>query len=325
MTTFSSEIAYAVRPDALSDVLQDLRIAGVSYSRCELSSPWGVAFPAQAATAFHFVAAGVAWLRVPGGEWQELRAGDMVLLPHGTGHTLADVPDRPAQRLDTLALEPTGEQSSRLISNPGGARTLLFCCSASVADPALHPLLELMPPALIVRGDTSVDPLLPALLRTMAEEATSQRVGAASVLARLADVMIARVIRAWVEHECPNTSGWIAAMRDPHLGRALAAMHRDPGQPWSVEALADVAGASRSMFSERFTTIVGSSPGRYLTRWRMHVARRWLRTERLSVAEVAARLGYESEGAFSRAFKRVVGVPPSALRRVEAQEQLQAA
>jgi AraC-like DNA-binding protein len=244
----------------------------------------------------------------------------VVLLPHGRGHTLADTPGAPSRPLADFPLDQIGETTYRLRAGGDGRRALLFCCSVNFEDPTIHPLLELMPVALVVCGAASDDATLPLLLETMSEEVVAQRVGAATMLTRLADVVITRVIRAWVEAQCANPTGWLAAIRDPNIGRALAAIHRHPGDPWSVESLADVARASRSMFSERFTSVVGMPPGRYLARWRMHVASGWLRNERLSVAEVAERLGYESEASFSRAFKRHVGVPPSALRRVERQE-----
>jgi AraC-like DNA-binding protein len=154
------------------------------------------------------------------------------------------------------------------------------------------------------------------LLDAMAGEALAQRVGAATVLTRLADAVIARVVRTWVETQCADPTGWLGAIRDPKIGRALAAIHRRPGERWSVEALAGIAGTSRSMFFERFTSAVGIPPTQYLTRWRMRLATLWLRNERLTVTEVARRLGYESEASFSRAFKRISGCSPSDLRRV---------
>jgi AraC-like DNA-binding protein len=307
-----------VAPDTLSEILRDLRIVGGAYCRSALRSPWGLAIPDQHSAVLHFVAEGGAWLRLGDDDWTELRAGDMALLPQGTGHALADAPQRALQPACAIYREAAGGRLSQLSASGTGAATLLFSCVVSVAEPALHPLLELMPPSLVVSVEHAQDRALPALVYTMAEEVAAQRVGAATVLARLADVLIARVIRTWVEHECPNTTGWVAAMRDPRLGLALAAIHRDPGRPWSVETLAAIAGSSRSMFSERFTTMVGMSPGRYLARWRMQVAQSLLRSNALTVSEVAARLGYESEAAFSRAFKRVVGVPPSVLRHSSA-------
>jgi AraC-like DNA-binding protein len=302
-------------PDALSEVLQDLRLSGASYGRCELASPWGIDFPPQPEARFHFVAEGSCWLRPPAQEWIPLEAGDVVLLPRGTGHALADRARRPTKPLEKFPLEQIGERTYLLAAGGDGARTTLTCCSVSFEEPAVHPLLELMPPMLLVRAGATDDPTLPALLKTMADEVLARRIGAAGVMTRLADVVIMRVVRAWVESRSADTSGWLAAIRDPKIGRALAAMHRRPGEAWTLEALAGVARISRSRFAERFAAVLGMPPAQYLARWRMHLAAVWLRTERLTVAEVASRLAYESEAAFSRAFKRAAGVPPSALRR----------
>jgi len=305
--------------DPLSEVLQDLRPSGVSYGRCELTRPWGISFPPQGPARFHFIAVGECWLNSEALGWIALHAGDVVLLPHGTGHALADTADGRTKPLDEFPLEEIGDRTYRLNGGGGGARALLFCCSVSFEEPAVHPLLELMPPALLVRAAATDDPALPALLETMAGEVVGQRVGAATVLTRLAEVVITRVVRAWVETRREDATGWLAAIRDPKIGKALEAIHRRPGHEWTVEALADIAHVSRSMFSERFMSVVGVSPARYLSRWRMHLASVWLRNERRTVAEVATRLGYESEASFSRAFKRLLGLPPSALRRLEQQ------
>ncbi len=317
----SDVVTDGLTQDALSEVLQDLRLSGVSYGRCELTRPWGIEFPPQTAARFHFVAAGEGWLHASSLGWTPLLAGDVALLPRGAGHSLADVARGPTKPLDEFPLEAIGDTTYRLRGGGGGSRALLFCCTVGFEEPAIHPLLELMPPALVVRGAATDDPTLPALLNTMADEVVAQRVGAATVLTRLADVVITRVIRAWVEARSGDATGWLAAIRDPKVGRALAAIHRRPGHPWSVEGLADVAHVSRSMFAERFTSVVGVPPAQYLARWRMHLASAWLRNGRLTVAAVAARLGYESEASFSRAFKRLSGAPPSALRRVGRTEQ----
>ncbi len=307
----------AVTPDPLSEVLQDLRLAGASYGRCELARPWGIEFPPQREARFHFVADGSCWLRAPTREWILLRAGDIALLPHGTGHALADSARQPTTALDKFPLEEIGDRTYRLTAGGAGTRTLLACCSVSFEAPAVHPLLELMPPLLLVHGGGADDPTLPMLLEVMAAEVVNQRMGAATVMTRLADAIIARVVRAWVESRSADTSGWLAAIHDPKIGRALAAIHRHPGDTWSIETLAKVARISRSRFSERFAAVVGMPPAQYVARWRMHLASIWLRNERLTIAEVALRLAYESEASFSRAFKRSMGVPPSALRRMQ--------
>jgi len=305
----------ALSIDPLSAVLRDLRLAGVGYGRCELTRPWGIDLPAEGLARFHFVAAGSCWLGMSARKWIPLRRGDVVLLPHGAGHALADEARGPTTPLDELPREEIGDRTYRVETGGGGAATLLVCCSVRFEEPAVHPLLELMPPLLQVRAGGADDALLPVLLDAMAEEVTTLRVGAATVMTRLADVVITRIVRAWVERRTGDTSGWLAAIRDPKIGRVLVAIHQRPGEPWSVESLAEIAKVSRSVFSERFASVVGISPARYLARWRMHLASTWLRDDRLTVSEAAARLGYESEASFSRAFKRFVGRPPSALRR----------
>jgi AraC-like DNA-binding protein len=157
------------------------------------------------------------------------------------------------------------------------------------------------------------EPAIPPLLDAMMREVEMNRVGAAGILSRLADVLTATIIRTWVEHGCGDATGWLAAVRNPEVGRVLAAIHLDPAHDWSVEELARHMGASRSGFAQRFVDVVGETPARYVARMRMHQARQWLR-EGQRVAVVAERLGYESEASFSRAFKRVIGASPSHFR-----------
>jgi AraC-like DNA-binding protein len=173
-----------------------------------------------------------------------------------------------------------------------------------------------MPDVLHLRGgDRAQDDMLRAMVTAMEAEARSPRPGGATLMTRLADVLVIQALRWWVEHctdECP---GWLRALRDPQIGRALAAIHRRPADSWTVASLAKAVQMSRSIFSERFTELVGTPPMQYLTRWRMHLAERWLREDRLAITEVARRLGYESVPSFSRAFKRHTGVPPGAAKR----------
>jgi AraC-like DNA-binding protein len=302
--------------DPLSEILLDLRLSGGSYGRCELTRPWGLDFVPQQLARFHFVATGECWLRAASAGWVQLHEGDVVLLPHGTGHALAHAARGKTRPLESVPFEEIGERTYRLRAGGAGARTLLACCSVGFDGPSAHPLVELMPPLLLVRDGATQDPVLSMLLDAMADEVRRQRIGAATVMTRLADVVITRVVRAWVETKREDTTGWLAAVRDPDIGRALAAIHRRPGDPWSVESLADVAHISRSVFAERFSSLVGVSPARYLARHRVHLASMWLKNDGVTVAEAARRVGYDSEASFSRAFKRFVGTPPSALRRL---------
>lgn len=303
--------------DTLSEVLADLRLANGSYCRCELTSPWGLDFPSQAQARFHFVVAGECYVRAPKRGWLLLHAGDVVLLPRGKGHALAHDTRSRLRSMAEMPLEEIGERTYQLRHGGSGNRAVLVCCSVSFDQPTVHPLLRMMPPMLLVRAGAREDPMLPVLLDAMAQEVLDARIGAATVMTRLADVVITRVVRSWAESRTftRDAKGWLAALRDPQIGQALLAIHRRPGEPWNVSSLAKLAGVSRSVFSERFSHVVGLPPAKYLAQWRMHIAGLWLSEERITVAEAAGRLGYDSEAAFSRAFKRFRGVPPSVVRR----------
>ena len=315
MLSRSSDPGARVMSDPLNEILRDFRPSGVSYGHCRLTKPWGVDFPSEPSARLHFVVSGECWLRSAEYGPARLQAGDVVLLPKGGAHAMADTPRGRTMPLSSFPRERIGERTYRMASGGGGSQTLMACCSVNFDEPALNPLLQLMPSILLVCRATLDDLTLAPLLDAMAEEVMAQRVGAATVLARLADVVIVRLIRTWVEGRCGDATGWLAAVRDPQIGRALVAMHQRPGHPWSVEMLGEAAGLSRSTFSERFTAMMGMSPSQYLTRWRMHLASVWLSRDRLSISEVANRLGYQSEPSFSRAFKRLRGAPPGALRR----------
>jgi AraC-like DNA-binding protein len=305
-----------VAPDALSEVLQDLRLVGASYCRSEFNAPWGLEFPPDEGAVFHFVAEGSCWLKTSSGETLRLESGDVVLLPHGAGHSLRDQLNSPTKRIhEVIDREQVGETTYRMRVGGTGTRSLLVCCAVGFEEASVHPLLELMPEVLHVRGGGSDDPSLLPLLEAMALEIGNQRVGAATVMTRLADIVITRVVRGWADSRTEDTTGWLAAIRDPQIGKALAAFHRRPSQAWSVVSLAAAANLSRSIFSERFAAVLGTPPAAYVARWRMHLAGTWLRAKRLTVSEVATRLGYESEASFSRAFKRFMGASPSTFRQ----------
>jgi AraC-like DNA-binding protein len=318
LTDMLDGLSYIESPrslDPLSAVLQDLHLADVSSGRGELAHPWGIAFAPKRVARFHFVASGHCWLGSPDGQWSFLTSGDAVLLPHGVGHTLASTKGGSTRPWGQIPRQYLGETAYRICENGGAATTLLFCCSVIFGDLGIQPLLDLMPSVLLLRSAAHNDPMLPTLLEAMAAEVHNERIGSATMLSRIADVVIARVVRAWAEEHREDTGGWLAAINDPKIGRALAAIHREPGRDWTLAALSDVACTSRSGFTERFAQLVGVAPARYLTRLRMQIASGWLRTDRLGVAQVAERLGYESEASFSRAFKRHIGVSPGEIRR----------
>ncbi|MEO6608630.1 MAG: AraC family transcriptional regulator [Aestuariivirga sp.] len=302
--------------DALTEMLRGLRLDGVEYGRCQPCAPWATSFPAGEAARFHFLVAGSAFLQLPSGEWMQLKPGDAVLFPRGDAHVLASAPG-----LQTLPFEslPRKTLCDGIVDvdcqGSAGENRLFFGVMRFNVDKH-HPLLQMMPDVMQTRDLAASEPSIPPLLDAMMREAEMNRVGSGGMLARLADVLTATIIRAWVEHGGADASGWIAAVNNPDIGRVLAAIHFNPSQDWSVDELAKLMGASRSGFAQRFADAVGETPARYVVRTRMQQAHQWLR-EGQRVASVAEKLGYDSEASFSRAFKRIMGAPPSQFRKRE--------
>lgn len=303
-------------PDEVTSVLRDLRLVQSFYCHSELTAPWGLAMPPEDHAIFHFVAEGEAWLERPGQPAVHVARGDFVLAAAGIAHTVASAAGVACRNVHELPFDTVGGRAMILRHGGDGARTVLACGGVRFEDPAANPLVALMPDVLHIRGaDDGQARLLRQTLDAMATEALNPMPGGATVMTRLADILVIHAVRSWLEAPPDGQSGWLAALRDPQIGRALVLMHRQPERDWTVASLAESLNMSRSVFSDRFTALVGVPPLLYLTRWRMHLAARWLRDERASLGEVAGRLGYESEPSFSRAFKRHMGVPPGAVRR----------
>ncbi|QBK03446.1 AraC family transcriptional regulator [Hylemonella gracilis] len=307
--------------DLLTQILLSLRLEGVEYGRCVMHAPWAVAFPARRVARFHFVGHGGCWLRTPTSDWIELKAGDAVLLPRGGLHILASSPEVPSVDIDTLARKEVAENLYLVGGDPhetpradAGAREVMFCGAMRFNLDPLHPLMAMMPDVMRACDLAQRDPSVPAMLEAMEREVTLDRIGACGILARMADVLAASIIRAWVECACSDSTGWIAAVQCPRIGKVLAAIHTEPERDWTVPMLADLMGASRSSFADAFTRAVGESPAKYVAKVKMFQARRWIEHDGMRVAVAAYRLGYESEASFSRAFKRVMGQPPSTMR-----------
>jgi AraC-like DNA-binding protein len=302
--------------DPLAEVLQDFRLSGSNYCRSELRAPWGLELDSRCGAKFHFVAEGGCYLRHGSADPLRLETGDLVLLPHGGAYALTDAPNRLTVPAESLPREEIGQNAMLLRYGGTGELTTLVGGAVRFGDWRLHPLLQVMPDVLHLRGgDRDQDEMLRAMVAAMEAEARSPRPGGATLMTRLADVLVVQALRWWLEHSETECPGWLLALRDRQMGRVLAAIHRHPADSWTVASLAKAAQMSRSAFAERFTQLVGSSPMQYLTRWRMHLAERWLREDRLRIDEVARRLGYESVPSFSRAFKRHTGVPPGAAKR----------
>lgn len=300
--------------DTLTEILLGLRLEGVEYGRCLLRAPWAVATSAQPAALFLFVAQGGCWLRTETTEWTYLNAGDAVLFPRGASYVMASSQDVPAVDKATLARRPVSENIYLVNSESKESDIepdVLFCGAMHFNLDPLHPLIAIMPDMMRASDLAKRDPSVPALLEAMEREISLDRIGACGILARLADVLAATIIRAWIECACSDSSGWIAAVRCPQLGKVLVAIHTQPERDWSVAELADVMGASRSSFNDKFSRMLGVTPAKYVARVKMFQARQWIARDNMRIAVAANRLGYDSEASFSRAFKRIIGHPPS--------------
>jgi len=303
--------------DPLGEALHFLRMSGLFYCRSEFTAPWGLELPPfKDCMMFHVVTAGQGVLEVEGANSQLLRPGDFALVPHGEGHRLVGDAGASAAKLFDLPRELVSDRYEILRHGGGGASTTVICGVVRFDHPAAHHLIRLLPK--LIRVDAWDSPemeWIQSTLRFMAAEARELRAGGETVITRLADILVIQAIRSWIRRDAAAQTGWLGALRDKQIGHAVALIHRDPTRNWTVGSLATTCGMSRSAFSARFTQLVGEPAMQYTTRWKMHAALMWLQEGDARLGELAARLGYESEPAFSRAFKRFIGVSPGTVRR----------
>jgi AraC-like DNA-binding protein len=316
-----------VKTDVLSDVLRAVRLSGAVYFDFELSSPWVLEAPPSNAIAatvmpgsqhvieYHLIARGSCWGNAIGQPPMPLQEGDFIVFPQGDPHVLASAPGmRAAPDLSVFA---RSSPLPKVYEYGGGGpeRARIVCAFLGCDDRPFNPLLASLPAVIhLSAGESGLSTgWLGALLNIAVVESGSARAGSENVLARLSELMFVEAIRRHVESLPAAETGWLAGLRDPVVGQSLAALHGTPAEPWTVDRLAREVGASRSVLAERFTQMVGYPPMHYLALWRMQLASRLLADGR-AVAAVAEAVGYESEAAFSRAFKKLVGTAPGAWR-----------
>lgn len=321
--------------DALSELLRAVKLSGAVFYKSSCSAPWLLEAPsskmflpyirarATHVIEFHHITEGTAYVKV-GQETTPLAAGDIVMMPHGDPHVMgAGVGGSP---IDGDAALPAMWEGKLSLANFGGGGevTGLVCGYLACDGELLKPVLAGLPRVLRVnlRQDPAGD-WLDNMLRHALTQAAANTPGSDVILAHLAEVMFTEVLRRYLLTLPEGRSGWLAGAGDPAVGRALAALHRDPGYNWSIDLLAQEAGLSRSALTERFAKFLGQSPMAYLTEWRLELGAEALRSTSRSVQRVATDVGYESEAAFNRAFKRKFGAPPARYRR-EAREKVPA-
>jgi len=327
--------------DTLSDVLRAVRLRGAFFFYIEGADPWVVETSRSSdlipyilpgvehMIEFHGVASGSCWAATVDGEPVQLREGDVVMFPQGDAHVMSSAPGmrarimdgglqfapRPAQLPYSLSASGSGATTARL-DGGGSSETTVVCGFLGCDARPFNPLLSSMPKVLRMPGLFSdASSWVAHLLRAVVEESSRKRPGGEAVLERMSEMLFVEVLRRYADSLPPDQPGWLAGLRDPAVGRALALMHERPAESWTLERLGEAAAISRSVLHERFVHFIGQPPMQYLARWRMQVAAGRLRDTDTKVNDIALDVGYESEAAFSRAFRRAVGESPGAWRR----------
>jgi AraC-like DNA-binding protein len=309
--------------DPLSDLLRIVRLDGAYFFAVEAAAPWSVEALAAAQLtprvmpasehliSYHVLTDGRCYGRLLGEEAVELEAGDVIVFPHGDPHMLSS-----EARVDA----PASFQRAAPVEYPytvfvgaKGQRTASFVCSFLGCDRRpFNPLIEALPRRMVMKGLSST--WRDSFVRLATEESKLGRAGGQSVLTKLAELMFIEVLRRYLEDLPPGQTGWLAGLRDDVVGRALTLLHARPGHPWTLVELATEAASSRSSLAQRFALLVGQPPMQYLAQWRMQVAANRLAQSDVKVAAIGVEVGYESEAAFSRAFKKATGLAPGAWR-----------
>jgi AraC-like DNA-binding protein len=303
--------------DPLGDALRILRMSGVFYCRSEFTAPWGLALPPfDHSMMFHVVTEGRCSVEIDGVDSCVLQPGTVALIPHGEGHCLIGDPGVAPIDLVDASRELLSPRYEVLRHGGGGAQTSMLCGLVHFDHPAAGDLLRLLPRVICHNVTSPQAEWIHSTLRVVAAEAQALQVGGEALITRLADILVLETVRSWLARN-PDRVGWLGALRDKQIGHALTLIHREPGRDWTLGALATAVAMSRSAFAARFTALVGAPVMRYVTRWKMHAAELSLREERTALSDIADRLGYSSEAAFSRAFKRVTGRSPGSIKRQE--------
>jgi AraC-like DNA-binding protein len=313
--------------DTLSDVLRAVRLTGACFFDVHASAPWVAEAPAARDIAhlimpgsehvveYHLLVSGECYGGITGEPAERLGPGDLIIFPQGDSHVMSSAPGMRAVPNLSDYQRREGSQLPFTVQPGGGGEPSTLTCGFLGCDARpFNPLLATLPRVILVRQEQLADRPLAALLQVAVSESRSRRAGSECVLSRLSELLFVEAIRLYVETIPPEQSGWLAGLRDPHVGRALASLHDRPSHPWTLDELAQEVGLSKSLLHERFQHFAGIAPMQYLAKWRMQLAAERLRNTTDTLAEIADRIGYGSESAFSRAFKRLVGVAPNTFR-----------
>jgi AraC-like DNA-binding protein len=313
--------------DVLSTILKTVKLEGAMFYNAEFSAPWSFRAPQSSVVApylspeprhviiYHLLTHGKAYANVEDGQRLALSAGDIVVFPHGDPHFMGNGRDV-EPRDNGKMLQEILSQGLKLARMGGGGEITRFVCGYLACDLQLSKaFLGGLPPIFKVNiGQDSSGQWLENSIRYSVGQVVAAQTGSEIVVAKLSEALFAETLRRYVELLPPGQTGWLAGARDPEVGSALALLHRQPSDPWTIAKLAKLVGVSRSVLAERFRHFLGVPPMAYLTRWRLQLGAQQLASTRHSVAQIAAEVGYESEPAFNRAFKREFHLPPARFR-----------
>jgi AraC-like DNA-binding protein len=332
--------------DVLSDVLRVVRLSGAVFFTADFSSPWAVESPfpdmlasavfpeAECVVLFHILVEGECEVECHGHPLSTMERGDVIVFPRGDQHTMRSHGAGTATPITTI-FSPGRHDEPPQLSFGGGGSTSRFVCGYLNCDQRFGPLVEALPTMLVVRSRDDYSAIeavdvsgsrptsvpqgsgtwLGTTLKFTINEARAARPGNAAMLGRLTELMFVEILREYMQRLPANEGGWLAGLNDAHVGAALRLLHANPQRSWTVEELAREVAVSRSVLAQRFTELVGEAPMRYLANWRMQLAKQMMREGASSIQEVATRVGYDSEAAFNRAFKRATGAPPATWRK----------
>jgi AraC-like DNA-binding protein len=328
LRTEGSAVRRSKQMDALSEALTSVRMTGAIFYHAECTAPWGFSVPplhkvahvlapgTERLVSYHLVTDGKAIVRFQGEEDIAIAAGDILIIPHGDAHTVSN--GSPSIFLDSGAsLDEFLAGNLTTMRLGGGGEATRFVCGYFGCERHADRLFLAGLPLMIkinLRGDPAGE-WLESSVRHLVSQAGSARPGQSVLLSKMAEALFIETIRRYMEALPPEQTGWLAGARDTVVGGALALLHRKPRHHWTVDELAAEVGTSRSVLAERFSRFLGEPPLTYLARWRLQLAARMLQTTRQAVLQVASKVGYDSEAAFNRAFKREFGVPPGQFRR----------
>jgi len=303
--------------DVLSDIFRALRLRGAVYFRAAFHAPWGMQIPKGRFASFHVVCDGSCWLRIGDtNELIEMGKGDIVVFPQGDSHALLCEPDAEAVLAPQLISPPKEDGSSGPLAfgGAGSATTSLICGHFEYFRDPPHPLFETLPSIVHVRGDNGDGGWIVAASALAAEVSAGGETAINTAVDRLGEALLIQTLSTYIRSRADHES-FLGAIQDRHIGHAIGLMHGDIAHDWNLNDLAEAASMSRSVFSERFRRMVGTPPMIYLARWRMLKARELLVDTGLPVAEISERVGYSSEFAFSKAFKKNLGETPGEVRK----------